>query len=610
LPEVSYHSSEEDEMRFLRVLAVTLALLGLSRGVDAGESPASGIDWQPYSSAVFERAKAEKRFILLDVEAVWCHWCHVMHRETYTDPAVIKAIREHYIAVRVDQDARPDISIRYEDYGWPATVILAADGTEIVKRRGFVAPQVMASILVEVVKDPSPVPGIEIKLADAFTNQPALSKEARAKLEKSHQDLLDTEQGGLKMAYRYLPWEAVEYALGRIDSGDERERKWALATLDASHALLDPVFGGVYQYSVEKRWDRPHYEKIMSFQAENLRIHSLAYGKLRREMDLAAARNIIGYASEFLTSPEGAFYTSQDADVVPGQKSEAYFKLDRAARLQQGVPRVDKHRYARENGWMIEALATFYEATGDTDALSRARRAASWVLENRTLPNGGFRHDEKDIAGPYLGDSLAMGRACLALYRATAERRWLDCSRGALGFIEASFRRESAGYISAKGDGGPVQPIPQFEENIRLARFANLLSHYTGDAAQRVVAEHALRYLATEDVHGVEAEIAGVLIADQELATDPLHLTVVGGKQDPQASKLFAAASRETSGYKRIEWWDTNEGPLANPDVQYPPRKTAAAYVCSDRSCSAPLLQPADLERYLAKRRQPAQAKN
>src|SRR5262245_15190782 len=287
-------------LRLGRVVVTTLAALGVAAvALAAGEKPAKGIDWQPYSSAVFERAKAEKRFILLDVGAVWCHWCHVMEKETYSNPEIQQEIRDHYIPVRVDQDARPDISIRYEDYGWPATVILGGDGTEIVKRRGFVSPQLMLSILQDVVKGPSPVPGIELVLADKFSEKAALSDEARADLEKHHRDLFDTEQGGLKLAYRYLPWEAIEHALDRTDKTDEQERAWMLKTLDASRALLDPAFGGAYQYSVEQSWDHPHYEKIMSFQAENLRVYALAYGRLHRDIDLDSARNIVGFVKNY-----------------------------------------------------------------------------------------------------------------------------------------------------------------------------------------------------------------------------------------------------------------------------------------------------------------------
>ena len=91
--------------------ALFCVVLSLSSTVCAAES----ITWQPWSEAVFEQASKEHRFVLLDLEAVWCHWCHVMEEQTYHDDAVIKLIRDRYIAVRVDQDARPDLSRRYED---------------------------------------------------------------------------------------------------------------------------------------------------------------------------------------------------------------------------------------------------------------------------------------------------------------------------------------------------------------------------------------------------------------------------------------------------------------------------------------------------------------
>jgi thioredoxin-related protein len=86
---------------------------------------------------VFERAARENRFVLLDLEAVWCHWCHVMDEVTYSDPKVVELIESRYIPVRVDQDSRPDISRRYENYGWPTTVVFNAEGGEIVQRRGY-----------------------------------------------------------------------------------------------------------------------------------------------------------------------------------------------------------------------------------------------------------------------------------------------------------------------------------------------------------------------------------------------------------------------------------------------------------------------------------------
>src|SRR5262245_21702597 len=100
----------------------------------ASSSAEEQIHWQAWSEAGFARARAEHRLVLLDLEAVWCHWCHVMDRTTYRDPRVVRLIGERFVAMRVDQDARPDLSLRYEEWGWPATVVLSPDGVDLVKR--------------------------------------------------------------------------------------------------------------------------------------------------------------------------------------------------------------------------------------------------------------------------------------------------------------------------------------------------------------------------------------------------------------------------------------------------------------------------------------------
>ncbi len=85
------------------------------------------IDWLPWSPEVFEQATRDKKFVLLDLEAVWCHWCHVMDQKTYANENVAKLISEHFIAVKVDHDERPDLANRYRNYGWPATIVFSAD---------------------------------------------------------------------------------------------------------------------------------------------------------------------------------------------------------------------------------------------------------------------------------------------------------------------------------------------------------------------------------------------------------------------------------------------------------------------------------------------------
>src|SRR5271165_4227385 len=164
-------------MKLLPLVSVLLA------GSLANAAPSSPIVWQGWSDAVFDQAKREHKFVLLDLEAVWCHWCHVMAETTYSDPQVIALMQSKYIAVRVDQDSRPDLPNRYEDYGWPATVVFGPDGQEIVKRQGYIEPKQMASLLRAIIKDPSPGPSVRPEQQLKFENS-QLTTELRDDLNK------------------------------------------------------------------------------------------------------------------------------------------------------------------------------------------------------------------------------------------------------------------------------------------------------------------------------------------------------------------------------------------------------------------------------------------
>src|SRR3954453_1171650 len=161
--------------------------------------------------------------------------------------------------------------------------------------------------------------------------------------------------------------------------GDAGNRRVGREEHDGGRKLLDPVWGGVYQYSTGGVWSEPHYEKIMQMQAGNLRVAAQAYALWGDPKDLATAQAIRRYLDRFLRSPEGAFYTSQDADLVDGKHSAGYFALSDAARRAKGIPRVDKHMYARENGWAAEALTQLAMASGDRSALDEARAAVKWI---------------------------------------------------------------------------------------------------------------------------------------------------------------------------------------------------------------------------------------
>ena len=547
--------------------------------------PPDAIQWQPWSDSVFLQAKREHKFVLLDLEAGWCHWCHVMDHETYSDPGVIALIKSRYIAVRVDQDSRPDLANRYENYGWPATVVFTAGGGEIVKRQGFFPPRQMRSMLQAIIDDPSPGPsvtGSEISGPAAPSGVDALRRQLVANY--------DFALGGWSTSHRFLDWDNVEWALVEGRRGDAQAAAIAKQMLTQQMKLIDPVWGGVDQYSIQD-WDHPHFEKLIQMQAENLRIYSLASLWLKDPAYLQAAREMAGYVRAFLTGPDSVVYTSQDADVVPGQPAESYYQLDEAGRRKIGVPRVDKHIYARENGWYISARLAFYAATHDPRERDAAAAAAQWIVQNRALPGGGFRHGAEADPRLYLGDTLAMGRAFLALYAATGDPGHLARAEKAADFIRAHFgygvKGSPTGFATAVAPASPLfPPMPEFDENVALARFANLLFHYSARSEDEQMAKTALRFCEMHSAAGSRGGyVGGLLLAERELQSEPTHVVVIGPRNDPAAQQLFLAAVFHPVDYEQIQWFDAHD-PSAG---SYPALPHPAAFLCTNQSCSSPL---------------------
>ncbi len=580
-------------MKFARVLAFTIAAFAASSAF-AGES----IQWSGWNGELFSRATAEKRFVILDLEAVWCHWCHVMEKTTYADPEVNELLASKYIAVRVDQDANPDLSSRYGDWGWPATIVFGPDGTEIAKIRGYIEPSRMQALLKAIIDDPSPGPSV----GEAFEIKPSasvfLTKQQRAELVKNVDESWDDSLGGWGENQKYIDPDSMDAALARAEAGDDAAAKRARRTFDAAIALIDPVWGGVFQYSEGGSWTKPHFEKIMSFQAQYLRQYSQAYALWKDEKYLAAARDIERYLAGFLVSPDGAFYVSQDADLDHDTDGHKYYALDDAGRRKLGMPRIDKNLYARENGWAISGLTAFYNVTNDPKVLAIAERSAKWVNDNRALPGGGFRHGDKDRGGPFLGDTLAMGQAFLDLYASTGDRDWLAQAGKAGDFIGATFKDEAGGFFSSKTSEGKVgvfaKPPKHSDDQIQVARFMNMLNRYFGNDAYKDCASHAMRYLTSVSTEAARP-MPGILLADEELAVEPTHMTIVGHKDDPRAQALHAAARAYPARYKRLEWLDLREGKLPNPDVEYPDLGEPAAFACSNRICSYPSFNAEEL---------------
>lgn len=485
------------------------------------------INWQEWSAESFAKAKNENKLVIMDLEAVWCHWCHVMDAKTYHDPNVAGLINKHFIPIRVDQDAHPDISNRYEDYGWPATIVFDADGNEIVKRRGYIGPKFMGWFLEAVIAEPTAEAHENKQTKVVIGKTTSLNDKQKKLLNTRYEFIYDKKHAGWGRRQKFLHSDSIEYAIvkSKADgrrSGSKKHEKMAKDTLDAGRALIDPEWGGVYQYSDEADWQSPHYEKVMLIQTDALRLYAMAYEEWGRKQDLESALQIYGFLTGFLRSNEGVFYTSQDADLDEEVDGHAFFALKDKARRALGIPRIDKHIYARENGWVVSALLALYSATDNKKYLKESIVAVEWVIKNRGLDQakneGGFMHQKDKSKALFLADTLAMGQAFIDLYEASNDRKWLKRAVLASRFIGKHFKDSKGGFSTRAiaENNLLLTPVKHLNSQILMARFANTLHRYTGDKTYREFAEHAMRYLSSDDLTNQRRLLAGVLLVDRE----------------------------------------------------------------------------------------------
>ena len=270
-------------------------------------------DWLPYAPASFERAAKEGKFILLDGAAEWCHWCHVMDATTYTDPEVGALLRDRFITIRVNIDEHPDVAERYGDYGWPATILLSSSAQELGKLRGYVPKEELLPTLRSLTAA-SRAEELESGSGNRAA-QPGELPWVVAHVLFELDDYYDQELGGWGRRQKAPLGENLHFEARRALRGDPRAKARLQQTMRAQHALIDPVWGGLYQYSDGGSWDRPHFEKLMTYQAANLAGYAEGFRASQDPAFLADGRAVLSYMVNFLSDENGLFFVSQDADV-------------------------------------------------------------------------------------------------------------------------------------------------------------------------------------------------------------------------------------------------------------------------------------------------------
>lgn len=465
----------------------------------------------PFDARAFAKAKEERKFVLLDGAAEWCHWCHVMDAETYHDPRVEKVLAGSFVATRVDIDERPDVQERYADYGWPATVLFSPDGVELGAYRGYLPPDRMLEVLGEVVASGGSRAAEDSRVAVPREGSGKLDRSALAAQEKALSARLDgyydPKEGGFG-TFQKAPIGWGNAWLLRRAKDEPEARTRAFYTLEKQAALIDPVWGGIYQYSEGATWEKPHFEKLMTFQAPALENYAEAYALGKDPRMLARARAMRSYMSTFLR--EGALFgATQDADLNAHEVGKtyltghAYYALDDAHRRALGIPRVERRAYAKENGLAIAAYVTYAEATGDTSALTEASATANAILASHTLEKGGFSHEKRPattdgaIQRFFLADNAVLGFALVRVYEHTHDSALLEAAKGAAKRMVTELWDEAhGGFYSASIDPNAVGVFRKrrmpLDENAFAVRFLVRLAGATRDPSYADLAARTL----------------------------------------------------------------------------------------------------------------------
>ena len=300
------------------------------------------VQWMEWGTEAFAAAKKADKPILLDIGAVWCHWCHVMDRESYDDPEIAKIINDNYIAVKVDRDERPDIDSRYQaaisavsgQGGWPLTGFLTSEGKPFFGGTYFPPGEqhgrpsfrrVLLSIAAAYREKREDAVEQAEKVVAALSRAEALGSQSGdfspsviTAIVDSALEAYDARNGGFGHAPKFPHPAALDLLIDHAARhNDERAKELYTHTLErmARGGVYDQLAGGFHRYSVDERWVVPHFEKMSYDNSELLKNYVHAYQATQNVFFADVAKDIVRWMDEWLSDRErGGFYASQDAD--------------------------------------------------------------------------------------------------------------------------------------------------------------------------------------------------------------------------------------------------------------------------------------------------------
>ncbi|MDD1695400.1 MAG: thioredoxin domain-containing protein [Methanoregula sp.] len=303
------------------------------------------VDWYPWGTEAFTRALKENKPVFLSIGYATCHWCHVMAHESFEDTTVAGILNTHFISVKVDREERPDIDGIYMSVcqlmtgqgGWPLTIFMTPEkkpffsGTYFPKESRF-GRTGLTELLPRIIRlwqerhDDLVASAEEITAALRQQESPSHGEAPdRSLLNKGYEELVirfDTEYGGFGSAPKFPTPHTLLFLLRFWKrTGDKRALAMVEKTLYAMRqgGIFDQVGGGFHRYSTDAQWRVPHFEKMLYDQALLVMAYTEAFQATRNPDFLKTAEDTISYVFRNLTSPDGAFYSAEDADSSGGE---------------------------------------------------------------------------------------------------------------------------------------------------------------------------------------------------------------------------------------------------------------------------------------------------
>jgi uncharacterized protein YyaL (SSP411 family) len=466
------------------------------------------VDWYPWGTAAFERAKSEDKPVFLSIGYSTCHWCHVMESESFEDAEVAALLNASFVCVKVDREERPDVDQVYMAVtqamagsgGWPMTLVMTPDKkpyfaatyvpkTTTAGRTGLLEllPQLADAWKTRKADVAQRADRVVAWLAGSATGDPGAALEA-ATLDLAAQQLaasFDGANGGFEKAPKFPIPHRVR-ALLRVwkRTGDANALEMAERTLRgmARGGIRDHLGGGFHRYSTDARWLVPHFEKMLYDQASIALAYVEAFEATRKEEYRTVAREIFAYVQRDLALPGGAFASAEDAD---SEGEEGRFYLWTRAEVASALGEEDGALFARIYGIEPEGRTVLHlarpaesESGENRERIARAKAKLLAARSSRVRP---LRDDK--VLTDWNGLMIA---AFARAARAFDEPAYAESARKAADFVLAELS-DGDGRLRKRWRAGEAAHAAVLEDYAFLA--LGLIELYETDFDERRLAQ-------------------------------------------------------------------------------------------------------------------------